>query len=51
MAAFDAINSRFGRGRIRTAAEDLSQAWQPRRGSCSPHYTTKWADLPVAQLQ
>jgi DNA polymerase V len=51
MAAFDAINARFGRGRIKPAAEDLSQAWQPRKGSCSPRYTTKWADLPVAQLQ
>lgn len=51
MTAFDAINSRFGRGYIRTAAEDLSQAWQPRKGSSSPRYTTRWDDLPVAQLQ
>jgi DNA polymerase V len=51
MAAFDAINARFGRGRIKPAAEDLSQEWQPRKGSCSPRYTTKWTDLPIARLQ
>jgi DNA polymerase V len=48
MAAFDAINRRYGRHAIRSAAEDLSQAWQPRKGACSPRYTTKWSDLPVA---
>lgn len=50
MAAFDAINVRFGKGHVRYAAETLSKAWQPRKGSCSPRYTTHWDDLPVARL-
>jgi DNA polymerase V len=50
MAAFDAINHRFGRGRIQMAAEQLSEAWQPRKGSCSPRYTTRWQDVPAARI-
>jgi DNA polymerase V len=50
MAAFDTINARYGKGRIRYAAETLSAAWQPRKGSCSPRYTSDWHDIPVARL-
>jgi DNA polymerase V len=51
MAAFDAINTRFGKGHIKSAAEILSDAWQPRKGSCSPRYTTRWSDIPTARVQ
>jgi DNA polymerase V len=47
LKAFDDINSRFGAGTIRYAAEDLSNSWQPRRNHVSPHYTTAWPDLPL----
>ncbi len=50
MNAFDRINTRYGRGTIRYAAEDLSEAWQPRRGHRSPRYTSSWAELPVAHI-
>jgi DNA polymerase V len=50
MAAFDAINSRFGKGHVRYAAEALSDAWQPRKGARSPRYTTSWTELPKACL-
>jgi len=50
MAAFDAINARWGKGRIKVAAEALSDAWQPRKGARSPRYTTRWAELPRACL-
>jgi DNA polymerase V len=50
MAALDALNRRYGVRTVRFAAEDLSQAWQPRRQLCSPHYTTSWQDLPVARI-
>lgn len=49
MAAFDTINGRYGRATLRYAAEDLSDAWQPRRQACSPRYTTDWQELPVAR--
>lgn len=47
LAAVDALNTKMGKGTVRYAAEDLSQTWQPRRGSRSPHYTTNWDELPV----
>lgn len=50
MAAFDAINQRYGKGYMRSASELLSDRWQPRKGSCSPRYSTRWTDLPTAYL-
>ena len=47
LRAFDAINSRYGRQTIRYAAEDLSQAWQPKRQLRGPRYTTNWQELPT----
>jgi DNA polymerase V len=44
--AFDALNDRFGKNTIRYAAEDLAQAWQPKRLLRSPRYTTRWDELP-----
>lgn len=49
LRAFDSINKRYGQRAIRYAAEDLSQAWQPKRQLRSPRYTTAWEDLPVAR--
>lgn len=51
LQAFDAINTRYGRAAIHYAAEDLSQAWQPKHGSRSPRYTTNWDELPTAYLR
>lgn len=51
LAALDSLNQRYGLGTLRYAAEDLSQAWQPRQQLRSPRYTTNWQELPVAQLQ
>ena len=50
LQAFDAINQRHGAGIIRYAAEDLSQAWQPKHDLRSPRYTTNWQELPIAQI-
>lgn len=47
--ALDSINSRYGPGTLYYAAEDLSQAWQPRRQLRSPRYTTNWQELPLVQ--
>ena len=48
MAAVDAINERFGRGRIHYAAEDLSARWEPKHGLRSPRYVSQWHELPEA---
>ena len=50
LRAFDAINSRYGRQTIRYAAEDLSQAWQPKRQLRGPRYTTSWEELPTVHI-
>lgn len=50
MRAIDDINSRFGKGSVYFAAEDLSNSWRPRQNSRSPRYTTKWAELPTAKF-
>jgi DNA polymerase V len=47
--AVDALNERYGKRTVRYAAEDLSQAWEPKRGHRSPHYTTDWSELPIIQ--
>ncbi len=50
MQAIDHINARFGTSTLHYAAEDLSQAWQPRSGHRSPRYTSAWPDLPIANV-
>jgi DNA polymerase V len=47
LEALDDLNGRYGNHTVYYAAEDLSQAWQPRRQSRSPRYTTAWDELPV----
>jgi DNA polymerase V len=43
--AVDTLNDRFGKNTVRYAAEDLAQAWQPKRLLRSPRYTTQWDEL------
>ncbi|HWB38630.1 MAG TPA: DUF4113 domain-containing protein, partial [Candidatus Saccharimonadales bacterium] len=50
LQAVDQLNSRYGKNTVRFAAEDLSQAWQPKHNSRSPRYTTAWDELPIARL-
>lgn len=51
LAAIDNLNNRYGSGTLRYAAEDLSQAWQPRQQSRSPRYTTNWDELPLVKIR
>ena len=51
MQTLDQINAKLGRGTLRLAAEGLSQNWRPRANYPSPHYTTQWAELPVAHAK
>ena len=46
LQAVDAINTRWGHQTLHYAAEDLSNAWQPKRALRSPRYTTNWEELP-----
>jgi DNA polymerase V len=47
MTAVDGLNARYGPNTVRYAAEELSQAWQPKRGHRSPNYVSDWDELPV----
>ena len=47
MAAMDAINQTFGRGTVRCGSSGITQGRAMRAGNRSPHYTTRWEELPV----
>jgi DNA polymerase V len=50
MEALDAINTKWGKGKIYFAAEDLSNTWQPKHQIRSPRYVSNWAELPKARI-
>lgn len=45
IAALDAINAKFGKGTIKSAAEGIDKPWRMRREMVSPAYTTSWSEL------
>ena len=49
MAALDAINARHGRDALRIAATGLERGWGTRHHRLSPRYTTRAAEMLVAQ--
>lgn len=49
MAAMDAINREHGRGALVPAGTAATAGWRMRRGQCSPAYTTRLEDIPVAR--
>ncbi len=50
MNAFDAINARFGRNAVRTAAQTMGGSGRlTRQNNLSPCYTTKWAEMCVVK--
>ena len=48
MAAVDAVNARFGRGAVITAAAGMRKPWATKFEMRSPRYTTRVDELPVA---
>ena len=46
MQAFDTINHRFGRGSITYGQLRKPANWFMTQSRSSPHYTTRWSDLP-----
>lgn len=50
MKALDTVNRQFGRGTLALAAAGIAaqSSWHMRRDTCSPHYTTRWSDIPPA---
>lgn len=51
MAAFDAVNTRFGRNTVRTAAQTLGGCVRlTQQNRLSPSYTTKWKEALIIQV-
>lgn len=50
MSVLDGINRQQGKGAVFLASQGVSKPWYMRQQFTSPEYTTKWSDLPVAQL-
>ena len=50
MQAMDALNNKWGRGKVYYAAEDLSKSWQPKHQIRSPRYVSNWDELPEAHV-
>lgn len=50
MQALDHINTSYGKGKLRYAAEDLSKTWQPKHRIRSPRYVSSWSELPIARI-
>jgi len=46
MQVVDRINSTWGRGCIRSAAEGTAKSWSMKRERMSPRWTTRWDELP-----
>lgn len=46
LAAFDAINNRYGRRTVRYAAEMIGNQWRPKYLLRSPRYVSRWHELP-----
>jgi DNA polymerase V len=51
MKAVDAVNAKWGKGKLRYAAESLSDRWQPKHRIRSPRYVSNWEELPQAHLR
>ena len=52
MGTLDKLNDRFGRGTVLLASSGLkgnARSWAMRQNLLTPHYTTNWADMPVAR--
>lgn len=49
MQVMDRINTIWGRGTLRSAAEGIEKRWTMKRERMSPCYTTCWEQLPVVQ--
>ncbi|MBI1209013.1 MAG: DUF4113 domain-containing protein [Azospirillum sp.] len=48
MQAVDSLNHRFGRGTARFGLASRTASWQARQDRKTPHFTSRWSEIPVA---
>jgi hypothetical protein len=46
--SFDVINQKFGAGSIQYGQLKRPKGWYAPQKHRSPHFTTSWADIPLA---
>jgi len=51
MNVVDAINRRFGKNLVSTGSVAQGNDWQPKSEHLSPHYLSRWSDLPTARAR
>lgn len=51
MTTMEGINRKYGQRTIRLASEGFRKQWSMKRQLKSPHYTTRWSDLPIAYVK
>jgi DNA polymerase V len=49
MASLDQINKRLGSNTIQVASQGTKKVWKMNQSSVSPHYTTRWQEIPVVK--
>jgi DNA polymerase V len=50
METIDKINAKAGADQIRFAVQGSEEGWKMRQENLSPHYTTKWMDILVVDI-
>ncbi|MBQ4833352.1 Y-family DNA polymerase [Pseudoalteromonas sp. MMG010] len=51
MQCLDTVNNRYGKGMLNIASSQLNTRWRMNRDFLSPHYTTRWRDIPKIHCQ
>ncbi|KTC86334.1 Y-family DNA polymerase [Legionella brunensis] len=51
MSLINEINQKYGPRTIRLAAEGFQKSWSMKRQLKSPHYTSRWSELPLVFLR
>ena len=50
MKAIDRINDRFGRGAVGLGLSAKNAEWRMRQDRLSPHFTTRWREIPRVRI-
>ena len=49
MATLDKVNKRWGRNTLQVASQGTKKPWKMNQSFISPHYTTRWQEIPVVK--
>jgi len=49
MVTLDKVNKRWGSNTLQVASQGTKKAWKMNQSFISPHYTTRWQEIPVVK--